>query len=63
MVEGGESKEKPQCSSGFVDCVYWVQDVISCYGQRAVWLPDLEEALWAEGYLTDWTPGTVLWGA
>lgn len=44
----GEQREAPDVASGFTDCVYWAQDVINCYGHRAVWPPNVEEALWAD---------------
>lgn len=33
----GEQRETPDLVSGITDRLYWAQEVISCYGQRAVW--------------------------
>ena len=46
----GEQRIAPKVASGFVDSVYWVQDMTNCYGQRAVWPTDLEETLWADDH-------------
>ena len=46
----GEQRKAPKVAPGFVDSVYWVQDMMNCYGQRAVWPKDLEETLWAHDH-------------
>ena len=46
----GEQRKALDVASGLLNCVYWVQDVITCYVQRAMWPSDLEEVLWADDH-------------